>query len=357
MSIFVDIEKKLGSFTLQSKFSVNNETLSLLGESGCGKSITLRCIAGLVKPDKGRIVVDDKVFFDSNQKINLTVQERRTGMLFQHYALFPNMSVYNNIMLGTKREVVKSIRKKLVDEIITKFNISDIANSYPNKISGGQQQRVALARILVSKPDILLLDEPFSALDSHLKFKLERELINTINDFSKTVIFVSHNRDEVYRLSDSIAIMKNGMIEQIGKKEEVFKNPRTKNGALLTGCKNISDVTILSENKVLTDEWGIELEVDKIRCNGHIKSVGIRLHDIKIVYDKSLYPNIESEPNVFQCKISEKIENTFSYTLMLNVIGVNMKTPIGATIGKEFVNKINDNELQIMIPKDSIICI
>ncbi len=398
MSIFVDIEKKLGSFTLHTKFSAENETLALLGESGCGKSITLLCIAGVIKPDRGKIVVDDIVFFDSQQNINLTPQERKTGILFQNYALFPNMTVYENIMLGTKRENNKSIRKQVVDDIIQKFHIENISTNYPHQISGGQRQRVALARILVSKPSILLLDEPFSALDSHLKFKLEREMITTINEFSKTVILVSHDRDEVYRLSDSIAIMKDGSIEQIGKKEDVFKNPITKNGAILTGCKNISDIIIISENKIFAEQWGIDLEVEPERFNSNIKSVGIRLHDIKLFYDRlsgyntsnnfdkldnisksedvagkniildnHIYKNAHHEPNVFRCNICEKIENTFSYTLMLNILGASMKTPIGIIIDKNKYqaivdhnnngkNSIYDINLQIVIPKDSIIC-
>ena len=170
MSLYVDIEKDLGSFCLKAKFEAGDESIALLGASGCGKSMTLKCIAGIETPDRGRIVVDDVVLFDSEKKINLTPQQRRTGLLFQNYALFPNMTVYKNICAGARRERDSQKRNRMIQSIMENFGLTELADRYPHQLSGGQQQRVALARILVSSPRILLLDEPFSALDSHLRF-------------------------------------------------------------------------------------------------------------------------------------------------------------------------------------------
>ena len=216
MSIYVDIEKDFGSFRLKAKFEAGNETLALLGASGCGKSMTLRCIAGIVTPDRGKIILDGVTLFDSEKKINLPPQKRHTGLMFQNYALFPNMTVLQNIKAGAKREKDSKIREDMIQSTLEQFDLKDFADRYPHQLSGGQQQRVALARILVSNPGILLLDEPFSALDSHLRFKLEQEVRRVIKQFGKTVLLVSHDRDEVYRMSDSIAIMDDGEI-QIGR--------------------------------------------------------------------------------------------------------------------------------------------
>ena len=175
MSLYVDIEKRLGAFRLQSKFEVADETLALLGASGCGKSMTLKCIAGIVPPDRGRIVLNGRVLFDSEKKIDLTPQQRRVGYLFQQYALFPNMTVEQNILCGI-RAGSRSEKRSLAAEKLRMFRLEGLEKKYPAQLSGGQQQRVALARILCSEPQAILLDEPFSALDSYLKWNLELEL-------------------------------------------------------------------------------------------------------------------------------------------------------------------------------------
>lgn len=305
MSLFVDIEKKLGNFQLKVSFEAENETLALLGASGCGKSMTLKCIAGIEKPDRGRIVLDDVVLFDSDRRINLSVQERRTGLVFQNYALFPNMTVMQNVAAGAKREKNPAKREKLVREFIDNFGLTSEAEKYPSELSGGQQQRTALARVLVSAPNILLLDEPFSALDSHLRFQLEQEVHQTIRTFGKTVLLVSHDRDEVYRMADKVAVMYGGHVEAVGEKREVFASPVTKNGAVLTGCKNISKIKILDENHFIALDWGLELYVPKIPKDASY--AGIRMHDIQAG---------EGE-NHFRCVVEEIVENPFSYTLWL----------------------------------------
>lgn len=343
MAISVDIEKRLGNFHLNIAFEAGDETLALLGASGCGKSITLKCIAGIETPDRGRIVLDGVVLFDSEKGVNLPPQERHVGLMFQNYALFPNMTVLQNIAAGVKREKNKEKRQSSIERVIDSFGLKELVSHFPHQLSGGQQQRVALARMLVSDPRILLMDEPFSALDSHLRFRLEQEIRSVIKTFGKSVILVSHDRDEVFRMADSIAVMNNGNMEAFGEKHEVFLSPKTKISAILTGCKNISICRPLSENKVYAVEWGMELHVA-----GDISAaeyIGIRMHDIKY----------GSGENTVECQVVEEIENPFSYTIMMRPIGKDMAVPVGWEIDKITWNSIRSKKLTVCFPPEHLI--
>ena len=342
MSIYVDIEKDLGSFCLKAKFEAGDETLALLGASGCGKSMTLRCIAGIVTPDRGKIVVDGVTLFDSEKKINLSPQQRHVGFLFQNYALFPNMTVLQNIRAGAKREKNPSRRQEMIRTVMDRFDLELLADRYPHQLSGGQQQRVALARILVSSPRILLLDEPFSALDSHLRFKLEQEVRQVIRKFGKTVLLVSHDRDEVYRMSDSIAIMDSGKIERIGRRSDVFADPQTRKGAILTGCKNISSIERLGNGRIRATDWDMELYLPNLPQE--ITAVGLRMK------------NIRPGPgeNAFRCRVTEIIENPFSYTIMLENMLASDPAPLGWELLKQEWKTIENTEITIHIPRESI---
>ena len=343
MSLYVDIEKTLGSFHLKVKLEAADETLALLGASGCGKSLTLKCIAGIETPDKGKIVVDDVVLFDSEKKINLTPQHRRTGLMFQNYALFPNMTVLQNIRTGASREPDKKKREAIVASVMESFGLTELKSRLPHQLSGGQQQRVALARILVSDPRILLLDEPFSALDSHLRFKLEREVRQVIREFGKTVVLVSHDRDEVFRLSDSIAIMDRGSIEATGTKTEVFRNPGTRKGAMLTGCKNISQMEVLEDGRIWATDWDLPLDVPHIPAE--TAAVGIRMHDICPCPGQ----------NSFRCRVVEEIENPFSYTIMLKPTQGTGTGLIGWELEKPFWNKLRSGEVTVSLPPEKLL--
>lgn len=343
MSLYVDIEKTLGSFHLNVKLEAADETLALLGASGCGKSLTLKCIAGIETPDKGKIVVDDVVLFDSERKINLSPQQRRTGLMFQNYALFPNMTVLQNIRTGASRETDKKKREATVASVLESFGLTELKNRLPHQLSGGQQQRVALARILVSNPRILLLDEPFSALDSHLRFRLEREVRKVIREFGKTVVLVSHDRDEVFRMSDSIAIMDSGRIEAIGTKADVFQNPGTRKGAILTGCKNISAIEILENGQIRATDWDLTLEVPRIPEG--VRAVGIRMHDIRPGPGK----------NSYRCRVVEEVENPFSYTIMLKPIQGNGTGLIGWEMDKDTWKELQNEEVEISLPPEVLL--
>ena len=263
--------------------------------------------------------------------------------MFQNYALFPNMTVEANIRTGAKRERDKARRERAVGQIMERFGLTKLAGRLPSQLSGGQQQRVALARILVSDPLILLLDEPFSALDSHLRFRLEQEVRSVIRSFGKSVLLVSHDRDEVFRMADSIAVMQNGKVEVCGKRSEVFSAPKTRAAAVLTGCKNISRLERRDDGRVYAADWGMELTVaGPVSGATH---VGIRMHDVS--------PG--TGENTFRCRVVEEIENTFSYTVMLRPVGLTDTVPVGWETDKETWSAMRTEELDISLPENSLL--
>ena len=206
----VQIYKKLAEFDLDASFQVDDNILGLMGASGSGKSMTLKCIAGIETPDQGRIVLNGRVLFDSEKKINVPIQKRNVGYMFQSYALFPNMNVYENISVGLRARKVKDV-DIVVQKVMQQFRIFELASRYPKQLSGGQRQRVALARLMAYEPDVLLLDEPFSALDEDLKEDLLQELKSELQ-ISKPVIFVSNDKEEVNYLCDLKYKIKQGEI-------------------------------------------------------------------------------------------------------------------------------------------------
>ncbi len=237
MSLVVDIEKKLGGFTLHSRFETGSGTMALLGASGCGKSVTLKCIAGIMTPDRGHIVLDGETLFDSEKRVDLPPQQRRVGYLFQQYALFPNMTVAQNILCGV-RTGTKEERRRCVAEHLRRFRLEGLERKYPAQLSGGQQQRVALARILASEPRAILLDEPFSALDSFLKWNLELELSDLLADFGGPILWVSHDLGECYRNCKSVCVMENGVSAPVTDMDTLVRHPATQSAARLAGCRN-----------------------------------------------------------------------------------------------------------------------
>ena len=252
MSLIVDIEKKLGNFTLCSQFEAPAGTMALLGASGCGKSVTLKCIAGIMTADRGRIVLDGETLFDSEKKIDLTPQQRRVGYLFQQYALFPNMTVTQNIICGI-RQGSREQKKQQAAEHIRRFRLEGLEKKYPAQLSGGQMQRVALARILASEPRAILLDEPFSALDSFLKWNLELELAELLGEFEGPILWVSHDLGECYRNCHTVCVMENGRSGAITDMDTLAHHPTTQGTAQLAGCRNF---------------------FQGVRCEGGIKPAG-----------------------------------------------------------------------------------
>ncbi len=276
MSLYVDIQKKLGDFSLNVTVSAEKGVLGLLGSSGCGKSLTLRCIAGIEKPDRGVIRLDGQTCYDSVKWVNLRPQKRRVGMMFQNYALFPNMTVEQNLLCGIERG---KERQKRLAELMERFQLTELRALRPGQLSGGQQQRTALARCLGGNPSVLLLDEPFSALDTHLKNTLQLQLREQLNAFDGTAVLVTHDRDEAYLLCDHIAIMDGGKILTVGETREVFRNPVTAAAARLTGCKNVISARKVGEYTVFVPEWGGMLTVSQ-PVPAELTAIGIRAHDL-----------------------------------------------------------------------------
>lgn len=348
MSLFVDIKKKLKGFSLDVSFETNGEYLGILGSSGSGKSMTLKCIAGIETPDEGRIVLNGKVLFDSYRKINLKPQDRHIGYLFQNYALFPNMTVEENIGIGLLTSKIEKERR--VSEIIKKFHLQGLEKKYPNQLSGGQQQRVAMARCIIYKPDILMLDEPFSALDSHLKEKLQSEVLEFLKLYDGEVLMVTHSRDEVYKFCNNIVIIDKGNSILLGNTKEVFRDPKLMEAAMLTGCKNISRCKVVSSNKVYAIDWDITLEIEK-EIPKEINYIGIRAHSFEIVNT-----NFKTEKNILDCQIDKIVENVFEYSILLKNKNKENKNTILYKIKKEeWDNRQNKEELYLKISESSIL--
>ena len=240
--LHVDIEKTLGSFHLKAQLDAENETLALLGASGCGKSMTLKCIAGIEKPDRGTITLDGGVLFDSAAHINLMPQQRRVVYLFQQYALFPNMTAGQNILCGL-RTGSRAEKKEKLAALLKTFRLEGLEKKLPSQLSGGQQQRVALARILASEPQAILLDEPFSALDSYLKWELELELGELLGAFDGPILWVSHDLGECCRNCTSVCVMESGATTGIRPMQALLDSPGSLSAARLTGCKNFLPLT------------------------------------------------------------------------------------------------------------------
>lgn len=330
MSLEVDVHKRLGSFSLDVSFRVDaeRETLALLGPSGCGKSLTLKCIAGVLTPDEGRIVLNDRVLFDSGARVNLPPQQRRVGYLFQQYALFPNMTVAGNIAAGVVG-LARAERDERVAEQVRAFRLEGLERKRPAELSGGQQQRVALARIFASQPELILLDEPFSALDGHLRWQLELELTDTLRSFPGGAVYVSHNRDEVFRMCDTVCVVSHGRSEDKLTVPELFATPRTLSAALISGCKNVSRARVAGAGKagetlLACEDWGVTLATSLPVPEG-VTHAGIRAHFFSVVEaDGRPLPRGSVPPdsrNAISCRVARVIESTFSMIAMLETPG------------------------------------
>jgi molybdate transport system ATP-binding protein len=302
----VNIQKELKEFDLDVDFELKNKRLGILGPSGCGKSMTLKSIAGIVTPDEGEISVitnEEDIYFDSDNKINLKPQKRNVGYLFQNYALFPNMTVEENIAIGLSKG-----DKKTVSEMIKRFQLDGLEKRYPRQLSGGQQQRVALARILAYGPDVILLDEPFSAMDTFLKEQLRIELVNSLKDFDGFSIMVTHDRDEAFQFCDELIVLDKGKIIAKGDTYDVFENPKKVQVARLTGCKNISEIEIIDDYHLKSLDWGVTFEVSE-RISPDITHIGIRAHDFSAAE--------EDDVNAFDTVNSTLLEMPFEWEVTL----------------------------------------
>lgn len=314
MSLQVEIEKKLNDKVLSVSFDIGGKQgiTGILGASGCGKSMTLKCIAGIETPDRGKIVLNGRVLFDSGKKINLRVQDRHVGYLFQNYALFPNMTVEENIAAGFKyrpgqKMTAEEIKKQTAD-YMELLHVTELKSSYPGKLSGGQQQRVALARILASDPEVLMLDEPFSALDAFLKEKLQLELLELLSGYDKDILMVTHSRDEIYRFCEHMLIVEDGRQAGFGVTKEIFKNPGTPAAAKLTGCKNIEKIERVDDHTMVLPNWNTTVCV-KGMIPENTTHIGIRAHYLRL-------PENGQRENLVECQNGRILDDPFELVVV-----------------------------------------
>ncbi|MDL5053538.1 molybdate ABC transporter permease subunit [Oscillatoria laete-virens NRMC-F 0139] len=309
--LLVDIEKQLANFTLNTAFTACQETLGLLGGSGSGKSMTLRCIAGVETPTRGRIILNGQTLFDAEKRINLPAHQRKVSLVFQNYALFPHMSVAHNIAFGLQH-LPKPLRSQKVRQLLAGLKLHGLSDRYPHQLSGGQQQRVALARALATEPEVLLLDEPFSALDTYLRSQVERQLIEILSTYSGVALFVTHNLEEAYRVCEKLMVMSGGRAIAFDSKHRIFEHPQTVRVAQLTGCKNFSRAVAVGTNALEATDWGVTLQAVEAVPNG-LADVGIRAHQI------ALTPHDPGLNNTFPCWLALASETPHRMTLFLKL--------------------------------------
>lgn len=313
MSLSVEIKSKLNIFEMDISLKTTSKRIGILGASGSGKSMLLKYISGIIAPDEGVIKLNDEILFDSSKKINIKPQKRNVAYMFQNYALFPTMSVRENIEIIIEGN--KEYREKKASELMKRFCIDNIANKMPRDLSGGQQQRVALARIMAYEPKLILLDEPFSAMDNDLKEKLQMELEEMVADYDGIIIMVSHSRDEIYRFSDELIIIDNGGIVEYGKTKNVFDFPKTIQGAKMVGINNVLSAKIKDDLMLNIPEINLDIKLDKkeLAYSRNINYVGIKDIDIKI-----MKPDEVSE-NSFDMNIEKVYEGIEDIKVLLSI--------------------------------------
>lgn len=309
--LIFDARRRIDKFALAAAFRNSGGALGLLGASGSGKSMTLRCIAGLDTPDNGRIVLNGRVLFDADANINLPPSARRIGVLFQDYALFPHLTVRENIAFGLEH-LSRPEQKDRTANVVELVRLEGLLDRYPAEISGGQKQRVALARALAIQPDALLLDEPFSALDPHLRRQLEEQLREALTHYEGVVLFVTHDLEEAFRFCKDLLVLDAGEVIASGPKHQLFEQPRTIRTARLTGCKNIARAQRGDRTTVQVPEWKVNLSVADGGFD-QLTHVGIRAHHLKLTERTS-----EAE-NVFPCWLMESSESPHEMTLYLHL--------------------------------------
>lgn len=258
MTLEFDVTSQLGSFSYQAAFNADREIVVLFGHSGAGKSLTLQFVAGLLRPSTGRIAIDGACVFDSSRSLNVAPQHRRAGYVVQELALFEHMTVAENVAFGVPRGVD---RRQRVRELLSFFELDGFGERRPRTLSGGQRQRVALARAIARDAPVLLLDEPFSALDDALRTSLRRELLRLRAELGLTILFVTHDLREAHFLADRIAVFDEGALLQVDAREQVFKRPSSRRVAQLTGGSNIwsGHVAEVAPGSVVVEVQGLRL--------------------------------------------------------------------------------------------------
>ena len=277
----VHAHRRSTDFELDVDFDIDGGILVLFGPSGAGKTSTLNAIAGLHPLDDGRIVVDGTAYYDRAQGINLPARQRRLGYVFQNYALFPHLTVLQNIAFGLGRH---RDRFEHARQWLSQMHMKEFADRYPHELSGGQQQRVALARALAHRPRVLLLDEPFAALDRVLRERLQAELRQLQKDLSLVVVYVTHSLDDAFAVGDRIAVLQEGRVLQQGPLDDVFQRPQSEQVAEILGIRNLFRADIVGTN---LDWLGLTLQAEVTERDSGNVAVYIQPSEVKIIYPEA----------------------------------------------------------------------
>jgi len=355
MTVEVDIEKKFytkkginkkgskPSFSMHCSFDAGSDFIVLFGCSGSGKTTALRCIAGLETPDCGTIKINDTLYFDSKKKVNISPQKRKFGYMFQENALFPHMNVKQNIEFGLKG--MSSLEKiERVDEMLGLVGIEELEFAYPDELSGGQKQKIALARALAPNPEILLLDEPFSSLDTVIRMKLKKELQNIQKELDIPVIFITHDPVEAFTLSNKMVVFDDGEIQQSGSPMDIFYHPKTQYVAGLVGFSNLFDNAVVEghgQKAECTFLWSLGTEITAPyirRMAGEKVSWGIRPENVELVrYENINMAQKEKHKNLLEGIIKNIVNKGPSRVMSLKL------KDSGAYLNVEVANHIFDS--------------
>jgi molybdate transport system ATP-binding protein len=324
----VRIQKTVGPFTLDAAWEAGDEVVALFGPSGAGKTLTLQCLAGLARPDAGRITVDGTVFFDSERGIHVRPQDRRLGYVFQGYALFPHLTVADNVGFGLGHWP-RAERRRRVGEVLERLELLGLADRRPAGLSGGQQQRVALGRALAADPALLLLDEPLSALDAPLRRQLRGELGRIVRDWGTATVLVTHDLAEAFELADRIVVYDHGRIVQAAPKSEVLSRPASEQVARLMGVRNILRGTVLKATPdIIHLDWrGHVLEAINSRARGYLPLPGtavgffVRPEYIRLIRKDRPGPDPGTRMNSMEGRVVGEVDQGTSFLLKFAVAG------------------------------------
>ncbi|MHC1756877.1 MAG: ABC transporter ATP-binding protein [Methanosarcina sp.] len=335
MTVEVDIEKEFygrknrkkkgenPSFSMNCSFDADSDFVVLFGCSGSGKTTALRCIAGLENPDAGTVKINGTVYFDSRKKVNLPPQKRKIGYMFQENALFPHMNVRQNIEFGLKG-LSSTEKTDRVNEMLGLVGIEELEFAYPDELSGGQKQKVALARALAPNPEVLLLDEPFSSLDTVVRLKLRKELRDIQKRLGIPVIFITHDPVEAFTMADRMAVFEDGRVQQIGSPEDIFYHPKTRYVAELVGFSNLFDNAVVEghgNGAECTFLWSLGTEITAPyieRKAGDRVSWGIRPENVELVDRRNMQVNRqEDSKNLFDGTIMNVVNKGTSRIMSL----------------------------------------
>jgi molybdate transport system ATP-binding protein len=324
--IEVALRKALPGFTLDVAWTAGDEVVTLFGPSGAGKSLTLQCLAGLARPDRGRVVVDGRVFDDTARGVHLSPQARRLGYVFQGYALFPHLTVAENVAFGL-RDRPRAERRRRTEEVLERLGLRELAGRYPRALSGGEQQRVAVGRALAPDPAVLLLDEPFSALDASLRRQLREQLRAVVVELRRTVVLVTHDVDEAYQLGDRLVLYAGGRVVQAGPKERVLTRPASETAARLLGLRNVvrGQVVTAAPDRVEIAWRGHTVEaVNSPRAPfqgrpGSPVAFFVRPEYVRLIRKDRAGPDPRRHTNLLRGRVVGEVDHGTAWTLLFQV--------------------------------------